>query len=82
MTEDEKRILHQILDGQQILTPMIIDMQARLNALERVLCSLDSRVPQILPGEIEKSRELQRALLEHSLKDIALLRATVSKTVQ
>ena len=82
MTEDEKRVLHTILDTQQGCQKLLIDALARLDALTYALVSLDSRAAMLLSQQLEIEREKQRALLEQSLKDIALLRATVSKMVQ
>ena len=82
MTEDEKRVLHMILDTQQGCQKLLIDMQAQIAALTYALVSLDSRAATLYSEQLEIERKKLQALLEQSLKDIALLRATVSKTVQ
>jgi hypothetical protein len=80
--ENLNELLVLILDTQQGCQKMLIDMQAQLSTLTYTLVSLDSRAATLYSEQLEIEREKQRALLEKGLKDIALLRATVSKMVQ
>ena len=79
---DLKTTLNQILASVEMSIPMLMDMQARLNAVESVLSLIHPDTRRLLAETLHSEREKIRAALEEHQKQLALLRATVSKMVQ
>jgi hypothetical protein len=82
MPEDPlKALLGKILNTQEGCQKMIIGAQEQLNALTSASMRLDSRIAALYSEELEIEKKRQAALLEQYLKDIALLRAVVPRSV-
>ena len=82
MTDDEKRILHTILDTQEMCLKALVENKIQIDALTYALIRLDSRVATLYSEQLEIEQKKQAASLEKNLKELALLRATVSAKVQ
>jgi hypothetical protein len=82
MPEDIKALLNTILKTQEMLNQSLMSTRAQLDGLILALIRLDQRVAILYSESLESEQKKQAALLEQILKEIALSRATVSKTVQ
>ena len=86
-TIDMKQILTIVLDNQISIMMRQIDSDAQLHALQIVLISWTPehdrmQAVQVLLETFEEQQALRKQFLEQGLQQLALLRATVSKTVQ
>jgi hypothetical protein len=77
-----KSTLNTLLAMQVNQQNALFEIQIQLNALGLTLVSLDHRAAAILSEQIEVQRDKLHTAHEIALQEIALLQATVSKTVQ
>jgi hypothetical protein len=78
VTEELKALLSRILETQQGCQKALLSTQAQVDALIYALIGIDSRVAALYSEQLQIEQQKQAALLEKCLKDISLLRATVS----